>query len=417
MDAFEIKCSVCKGTGDCPTCHGACTEDPMYVGCDCRCTGKCFACGGDGKVSFPVRQELPWLGPRIILLTVHGSRAYGTHTAESDYDFKGVVVPPAQYRDGFMFQFAQAEYKGGDTAEDPDAVLYGVLKFFKLAADCNPTLIEVLWSDDDSRLLCTPAGQLMVDARESFLSRKALHTFRGYAMSQLKRIKTHRRWLMGDVTDEEPTRAEFGLVSAVTDRHMDTVKAAMAAIRKRIDSWEIDFEDMDEAGKIHVQEQIAVFLSEIEVGRDEKFRIAGKLLGYDDNFMLLLEKERAYKRAHQEWKQYCKWKEERNETRAALEAAHGYDTKHAMHLVRLMTMCREILTEGIVHVRRPDADFLNSIRNGDWDFDKLMEWAEVQDKKLVEVSMSSPLPKRPPRVKLDELCRKVVRSVHDEWDQ
>src|SRR5579875_1443529 len=35
--------------------------------------------------------------------------------------------------------------------------------------------------------------------------------------------------------------------------------------------------------------------------------------------------------------------------------AHGYDTKNAMHLVRLYRMGYEILTEGVVRVRRPDA--------------------------------------------------------------
>jgi len=45
-----------------------------------------------------------------------------------------------------------------------------------------------------------------------------------------------------------------------------------------------------------------------------------------------------------------------------LEAKFGFDTKHAMHLIRLLRMAREILETGVVHVKRPDAEELSAIR-------------------------------------------------------
>ena len=58
----------------------------------------------------------------------------------------------------------------------------------------------------------------------------------------------------------------------------------------------------------------------------------------------------------------------------ALEAAHGYDTKHGAHLVRLLRMGREIVETGSVHVWRGDrdADELLAIRAGAWSYDRLM---------------------------------------------
>mgnify|MGYP001607055563 CR=1 FL=1 len=46
--------------------------------------------------------------------------------------------------------------------------------------------------------------------------------------------------------------------------------------------------------------------------------------------------------------------------------------KHAMHLVRLMRMCKEILITCEVVVKRPDREELLAIRNGAWSYYKLI---------------------------------------------
>ena len=47
--------------------------------------------------------------------------------------------------------------------------------------------------------------------------------------------------------------------------------------------------------------------------------------------------------------------------RAGLERRFGYDTKHAMHLLK---MGAEILKSGQVHVYRPDGEWLMAVRDG-----------------------------------------------------
>ena len=86
---------------------------------------------------------------------------------------------------------------------------------------------------------------------------------------------------------------------------------------------------------------------------------------------------------------------------------HG-NSKHGMHLVRLLRMCREILTGQGVLVRRPDAEELNAIRDGAWTYEQLMEWAKREDKDLIEVARTSPLPSLPDRHALDALCQELV---------
>jgi len=307
------------------------------------------------------RGNLTWLPKRTIFLTRHGSQAYGTSTPTSDLDVKGICVPPKEYMLGFHKVFEQAEVKG-----DPDMVIYDIRKFFKLASDCNPNIIEVLFTSPEDWFHTTPSFQKLWANRHLFLSRKARHTFSGYAMSQLKRIHTHKRWLLNPPT-HKPTREEYGL----SDQHKAVSRDEMGAFDKLIED------------------------------------------GYtvDEHAMRVLQKEKAYQNALTEYTQYENWKKTRNEKRAATEAEFGYDTKHAMHLVRLLRMCREILVEGVVHVKRPDADELRAIRNGAWTYSELMLWAEQQDKDLDQLYAQSPLPHASDRDKLDQLCIEIIEEM------
>ena len=126
-------------------------------------------------------------------------------------------------------------------------------------------------------------------------------------------------------------------------------------------------------------------LSEMKLYDENRYLAAANKLGFSDNFMEHLKKERAYRSAMAEWKQYTEWVNNRNKDRSELELKYGYDTKHAMHLVRLMRMCREILQGKGVFVKRPDAEELLAIRNGSWKYDDLIEWAGKQDAELTEI--------------------------------
>jgi len=87
------------------------------------------------------------------------------------------------------------------------------------------------------------------------------------------------------------------------------------------------------------------------------------------------DSEKAYRAAHRHWEHFRTWRRNRNAARAELEARHGYDTKHAMHLCRLLRMGSEILEEGVVRVRRPDADWLRSVRRGAFAYEELLDQA------------------------------------------
>lgn len=347
-----------------------------------------------------------WITDRTVLLVRHGSHAYGTNTATSDEDFKGVAIPPKEYFLGAVNRFDQAELR----APDPDAVVYEIRKFFNLAAESNPNIIEVLHTDPSDHFVVDPIGEIILEHKDAFLSKKIKHTFLGYSVSQLKRIQTHKRWIMHPPTTP-PTRASLGLPEQ-TLIPQDQLMAAQAEVQKELDRFQFDFmEGLEEPVKIGVRTIMSEMLAELKITTEQHWMSAARKIGLSDNFIEIMQKERQYTSAKREWDQYQNWKETRNSARAALEEKFGYDTKHAYHLVRLIRMCREVLTTGKVIVKRPDREELLAIRNGAWTYDQLIDFATIEEKELnLLYNSTNVLPKIPDKKKLDQLCIKLVEK-------
>lgn len=117
-----------------------------------------------------------------------------------------------------------------------------------------------------------------------------------------------------------------------------------------------------------------------------------------------------YEAAKDTWANYWQWKKERNKKRSVLEEQFGYDTKHAMHLVRLLRMGAEALETGVLNVRRPDAEELLRIRDGAWSYDQLVKYAEEVDEYV-----KNDLYKRThlPRKADVHLAAKIMMEVQD----
>lgn len=374
------------------------------------------------------------LQDRTILLVVGGSRAYGIHTSTSDVDVKGVAIPPREYFLGFSSVFEQAEgsqnmglFTHLMTSEEQEAIrtqkiegtIYDIRKFLRLAADANPNILDVLFCRDQEVRVCSHEGEILRANRDLFVSAKANFTFSGYAIAQLKRIETHRRWLVHPPT-HAPTREEYGLPNQ-TVIPADQLAAARAAVRSKIDSWELDLGEVSPDRVIYIQDRILETLTEISAYLgypdldDAKWIAASRSIGLDDNLMLVMQKEREYEAAQREWKQYLTWKATRNPARAALEEKYGYDTKHGAHLVRLLRMGEEIMETSQVNVWRGDIDReeLLDIRNhGAWSFEQLIEWARRKDQALRELYKSGKytIPKAPDRARLEQLCVSLVEE-------
>lgn len=350
---------------------------------------------------------------RTILLVKHGSQAYGTSTPTSDLDVKGICIPPRPYYLGFAHKFEQSE-ELVSKGHPEDRVVYSIEKFMRLATDCNPNIIEVLNVNEEDVLRSDYFGRKLRENASLFLSKKAKHTFSGYAHAQLKRIQTHKGWLMKQEQFErpKPTREEFDL-PPLGDGHKTQVEMAFAEVQSRLDSWNIDCRGMDEADKIHLQGRMADLLATMNVDRAGLWNLAAKAsFGAEGNLIYRLQKERQYANIVADWEKYHIWKRARNQARAELEVKFGYDTKHGGHLIRLMRMCKEILEGKGVIVKRPDAKEILEIRNGAWSYEKLIFEAKKLETECDDLYKTSSLPFKPDVDKIDELCVELVTEYH-----
>jgi len=296
-----------------------------------------------------------------IFLGVYGSHAYGTSTPESDVDLRGILIQPKRLlMSPFEEEFEQHEEK--PEKDDADVVIYELKKFVGLAVRANPSIFDLLYLPEDCIRTLTPFAEMLLDIRDAFLSIRAQETYIGYAVSQLQRIKRHRGWLL-DPPKKKPERSDFGLTDKQVD--FDALKKAQQKVR--------------------------------DLGGDPM-----KVFGPE------MDAERRYQTALKHWQSYQQWARSRNPARKELEARWGYDTKHAMHLIRLLRMGWELVTTGQVNVRRPDAEELLAIRTqGIWAYERLEEYLEEMTAK-VDSFTGSPLPAVPDIKRIEERTIEIM---------
>ncbi len=229
-----------------------------------------------------------------ILVGYRGSIAHGMYVPKEregidDKDVMGIIIPPQKFFYG-LGKFEQIDV----FVDEWDFVLYEIRKMFSLLTKANPNVLSLLWLDKTDYIKITPHGQRIIDNRDLFSTKRAFHSFGGYAHSQLSQM----------------TRGEFH--------------------------------------------------------------------GY------------------------------MGEKRKELVQKHGYDTKNAAHLIRLLRMGKEFLLDGILNVKRHDSSELIDIKTGLWSLEKVHEYADRELAYLNEAYLKSTLPSQPDTGKIDNLLVDIV---------
>ena len=317
---------------------------------------------------FPrVRDGETLMHENMLVKHLAGSHAYGTATETSDTDYRGIFcADPINLLTPFFVVHEKTD------SEEEDTKFYELAHFLKLCIECNPNIVETLWVDMEDVTFTTPAYEYLREHKHEFLSSKIAHTTSGYAFAQLKRIKGHNKWITNPQSVKPPRQIDYvSLVQWFGDS-------------KR---FKIDLQEFRDGYRLIPYGQDVYGIYE-EKARSLYFEKDYTLnVVYDDNVTLIRRTPLAvvkfnkaeYNLAKDKHKQYWEWKNNRNESRSQLEEQHGYDTKHAMHLVRLLRMGKEALEEGVIKVKRPDAKELLAIRNGAWTYEECIEYAEEMD--------------------------------------
>lgn len=96
------------------------------------------------------------------------------------------------------------------------------------------------------------------------------------------------------------------------------------------------------------------------------------------------------------------------EKRKQLVKQFGYDTKNAAHLIRLLRMCIEFLTDGELYVERMDASQLLDIKKGKWTLEQVKAESQRLFISAEEAYIHSTLPKDVDYDKINSLSVELV---------
>lgn len=341
-----------------------------------------------------------------ILRVVAGSNAYGTNLPTSDWDERGIFVDEMKR---VILPFDKLELVEFST---DDIVYYELSKYMPLLLAQNPNVIELLWTDEKDVLFKSELGQMLIDNRANFLCKKVKDSYVGYAKSQLGRIKGHNKWINSPQPEKEPERKDFATVvwnnTSIKDYNKSVPQSGF-----------IGFDLGDSHFGLFAKENF-------NIDKDTWFDKRGNpnLLSREDLYNLtqsnkvnpdLIVKinQKAFEDAHKNWKGYWDWKKNRNEKRSVLEEQFGYDTKHAMHLIRLLRSGADILEYGVVPVKRNDAQYLLDIRFGKFTYDEIIKESERLYKRVEDLSSSSKLTEEPDY----DLAKTIMLEIYSkQWN-
>lgn len=268
-------------------------------------------------------KENEHLGKNIILLGLGGSHAYGMNNENSDVDIRGIALNKKN-EVLLMEDFEQVVDIPTDTT------IYSLNKMITLLSSGNPNTIECLGLKPEHYLFLHPIGQELLDNRKMFLSKICIHSFGGYANSQLRRMENKAARLIGQAQNE-------------------------AYILKSIMNAQYDFKNRYYP---HGQSQVKLFIDDaVQPDFDKEIFVNCHLVHYP-------------------LRDWCgMWNEMKaivssyNKIGKRNEKAISHDKlgKHSAHLIRLFMMAIDILEkEEIITYREEEHDLLMSIRNGQW---------------------------------------------------
>jgi len=263
------------------------------------------------------------LNDHIILLTLGGSHAYGMEKGSSDLDVRGIALNP---KEDILLGTDFEQVVNTDT----DTVIYSFNKMIQLLTSNNPNTIEILGCRPEHYLHLSRLGRELLDNKKMFLSKICIHTFGGYAGSQLRRLENKAARLTGQAQNE-------------------------AYILKSIQNAKYDFKNRyfpcgDSEINLYIDKAVCEdYESEIFMDVHLKHYPLRDWAGMWNEMKAIVS---SYNKIGK-----------RNEK----AISHDKLGKHMAHLIRLYMMCIDILEkEEIITCRDQEHELLMSIRNGEY---------------------------------------------------
>lgn len=322
-------------------------------------------------------------GSILLLECVCGSRGYGLHTEESDWDFHGV----------FMLDPLSALMPGSPqqvSSSNNDCVYWELRRFLELLGKSNPSALELLGTTKPGNILYRHG--LMDHLRlEDFLRKNAVEAFRSFAKAQVAKARGANKKFMNPLPRERKTIMDFCVVP---------VGGAGVPLKRYLAEHGTKAEDcvlaaVDGAGGLYAAYEgtnVEGWARGIVAEDADSFelRYSSVPKGLKPSFYLSYN-QNSFKKHCADHREYWHWESYRNEKRFQDNMANsgGYDAKNMMHTIRPLMMAKELACNKGLNVCREqiDRDLLLSIKGGSFSYEELLSMADGLDS---EVSAAFP---------------------------
>jgi hypothetical protein len=333
----------------------------------------------------------------MLFEVISGSRAYGTHKPTSDTDYRGVYILPKENLYGFKYIEQVSDATN-------DSVYYEIGRFLQLLQTQNPNIIELYNMPEANIIYKHPLFDEILKHRANFISKVCRDSFGGYAVAQIQKARGLNKKIVNPMPKERKSILDF---CHLIDGY-NTISLRDVIEKNLVRSIARQGEQMkqENCGLVNIPHAKDVYALFYDMGgslgyrgitntddTSNEVRLSSIPKGASPLFTMIYNKD-GYTKYCKDYKEYWEWEEKKNQDRynTNMEHGKGYDSKNMMHCIRLVRMATEIAELKQVIVKRPDAAELMLIRNGEMEYDALLQEAESKIKELDVLYANSDLP-------------------------
>ena len=345
-----------------------------------------------------------------------GSHSQNLNGPDSDEDFGGVYFAP--YDD--ILGLGE-NYQEEISDEKHDETYWEFGKWMSLIAKGNPSALESLFVPQSMVVgYINPQIKSVIERRDQFISKEVVKALAGYAFNQIKKARGLGKKIVNPVTERKDVldfcytfknQGSQPIKDFLAEHHLDQKYCGLVNIPNMKDvygvyydwaayykfendhvswdsNWETDFNINYPAVTDRIEKKDFFHYGGIvhpdEIDKSNEVRLSSIPKGEMPICFMTYNKD-AYTCHCREYKEYQEWVEKRNQKRYSKAVEAGYNQKNMCHCIRLLTMAKEISEgKGFNLWRTDDRDFLMGIKNGDYTYEYLIDYAEKLLKEVEE---------------------------------
>lgn len=361
----------------------------------------------------------------IIFEAISGSQAYGTALPTSDTDIRGIfIMPTTDVLRANPTTDGNYPYIPQVNDETNDVTFYEIGRFLELLEKGNPNILELLNVPEDCIVYKSDLFDKYFPDKEKYITKKLKYTFAGYAQTQIGKARGMNKKIHNPQPKVRKSLADFcyivegdktkPLKSVIDNEDLTTLGATKLPHGKGLYALHFDplnkfnFRGLTKESKSGGSNEIR--LSSVPKSYFEVYDVDKSVLHHDHskillNILTIWFDQDGYSVHCKQHKEYWEWVEKRNPERYKdnMKGNVGYDHKNMMHCVRLVEVAEDIVNKKEIVVRRPNREYLLSIRNGEHTYEDLLAYVSEKTDGLDALFDNSDLPEMVNREEVRDL--------------